>query len=68
MHDRHRCGPAAGAARCPRRHHAGTAALRCWELREYAKTDAGAVRAFVARERGRFAAPGVREALRNAGA
>lgn len=38
-----------------------------WALREYAKTDPGAVRAFLARERGRFAPLTVREALRNIG-
>ncbi|MEV6117372.1 DNA alkylation repair protein [Streptomyces sp. NPDC052109] len=38
-----------------------------WALREYAKTDPGAVRAFLARERGRFAPLTVREALRNTG-
>ncbi|MDF3299615.1 DNA alkylation repair protein [Streptomyces tropicalis] len=39
-----------------------------WCLREYAKTDAEAVRAFLARERGRFAPLSVREALKNVGA
>lgn len=39
-----------------------------WSLREYAKTDPGAVRAFLARERGRFAPLSVREALKNIGA
>ncbi|MGN5378012.1 DNA alkylation repair protein [Streptomyces lasalocidi] len=39
-----------------------------WALREYAKTDAGAVRQFLARERGRFAPLSVREALKNIGA
>ncbi|WP_189956922.1 DNA alkylation repair protein [Streptomyces alanosinicus] len=39
-----------------------------WVLREYAKTDPGAVRAFLARERGRFAPLTVREALKNIGA
>ncbi|MEV6051821.1 DNA alkylation repair protein [Streptomyces sp. NPDC052107] len=39
-----------------------------WALREYAKTDPEAVRAFLARERGRFAPPTVREALKNIGA
>ncbi|KUN96900.1 DNA alkylation repair protein [Streptomyces caeruleatus] len=38
-----------------------------WALREYAKTDADAVRDFLARERGRFAPLSVREALRNVG-
>ncbi|WP_406010203.1 DNA alkylation repair protein [Streptomyces sp. NBC_00637] len=38
-----------------------------WALREYAKTDPDAVRAFVARERERFAPLTVREALRNIG-
>ncbi|MFF8732518.1 DNA alkylation repair protein [Streptomyces sp. NPDC015171] len=38
-----------------------------WALREYAKTDPGAVRDFVARERGRFAPLTVREALKNIG-
>lgn len=38
-----------------------------WALREYAKTDAGAVRGFLARERGRFAPLTVREALKNIG-
>jgi 3-methyladenine DNA glycosylase AlkD len=38
-----------------------------WALREYARTDPEAVRAFVARERGRFAALSVREALKNTG-
>lgn len=36
-----------------------------WCLREYAKTDAQAVRAFVERERGRLAPLSVREALKN---
>ncbi|MFE7645973.1 DNA alkylation repair protein [Streptomyces phaeoluteigriseus] len=39
-----------------------------WCLREYAKTDPDAVRAFLARERGRFAPLTVREALKNIGA
>ncbi|MFD5569211.1 DNA alkylation repair protein [Streptomyces cadmiisoli] len=39
-----------------------------WCLREYAKTDPGAVRAFLACERGRFAPLAVREALKNVGA
>lgn len=39
-----------------------------WCLREYARTDPDAVRAFVARERGRLAPLSVREALRNTGA
>ncbi|MEU6774818.1 DNA alkylation repair protein [Streptomyces sp. NPDC046759] len=39
-----------------------------WALREYAKTDPEAVRAFLARERGRFAPLTVREALKNIGA
>lgn len=39
-----------------------------WCLREYAKTDPGAVRDFLARERGRFAPLSVREALKNIGA
>jgi 3-methyladenine DNA glycosylase AlkD len=39
-----------------------------WSLREYAKTDPEAVRAFLARERGRFAPLSVREALKNIGA
>jgi 3-methyladenine DNA glycosylase AlkD len=39
-----------------------------WCLREYAKTDPEAVRAFLAREQGRFAALSVREALKNIGA
>ncbi|MET7480179.1 DNA alkylation repair protein [Streptomyces sp. NPDC005648] len=39
-----------------------------WALREYAKTDPEAVRAFLARERGRFAPLSVREALKNIGA
>ncbi|MEU9478566.1 DNA alkylation repair protein [Streptomyces sp. NPDC048191] len=39
-----------------------------WALREYAKTDPHAVRAFLARERGRFAPLSVREALKNIGA
>ena len=38
-----------------------------WCLREYAKTDPGAVRGFLARERGRFAPLTVREALKNIG-
>jgi 3-methyladenine DNA glycosylase AlkD len=38
-----------------------------WCLREYAKTDPQAVRAFVARERGRLAPLSVREALKNIG-
>lgn len=38
-----------------------------WSLREYAKTDPEAVRAFLARERGRFAPLSVREALKNIG-
>lgn len=38
-----------------------------WSLREYAKTDQAAVRAFLARERGRFAPLSVREALKNIG-
>lgn len=38
-----------------------------WCLREYAKTDPDAVRAFLARERGRFAPLSVREALKNIG-
>ncbi|MFI1071050.1 DNA alkylation repair protein [Streptomyces puniciscabiei] len=38
-----------------------------WALREYAKTDPGAVRVFLARERGRFAPLTVREALKNIG-
>ncbi|MGW3037237.1 DNA alkylation repair protein [Streptomyces sp. NPDC001178] len=38
-----------------------------WCLREYAKTDPEAVRAFLARERGRFAPLSVREALKNIG-
>ncbi|MEU9735315.1 DNA alkylation repair protein [Streptomyces sp. NPDC048002] len=36
-----------------------------WALREYAKTDPEAVRAFVAREEGRLAPLSVREALKN---
>jgi 3-methyladenine DNA glycosylase AlkD len=36
-----------------------------WALREYAKTDPEAVRAFLAREHGRFAPLSVREALKN---
>ncbi|MCQ9179142.1 DNA alkylation repair protein [Streptomyces sp. IBSBF 2953] len=36
-----------------------------WCLREYAKTDPDAVRAFLVRERGRFAPLTVREALKN---
>ncbi|CAL9598047.1 DNA alkylation repair protein [Streptomyces sp. enrichment culture] len=39
-----------------------------WCLREYAKTDPEAVRAFVARERDRLAPLSVREALKNIGA
>jgi 3-methyladenine DNA glycosylase AlkD len=39
-----------------------------WCLREYAKTDPDAVRAFLAREQGRFAPLSVREALKNVGA
>lgn len=39
-----------------------------WCLREYAKTDPEAVRAFLAREKGRFAPLSVREALKNIGA
>ncbi|MBD9734115.1 DNA alkylation repair protein [Streptomyces sp. H28] len=39
-----------------------------WCLREYAKTDPEAVRAFVARERDRLAPLSVREALKNLGA
>ncbi|MER8008066.1 DNA alkylation repair protein [Streptomyces sp. NPDC094149] len=39
-----------------------------WALREYARTDPDAVRAFVARERSRFAPLTVREALKNIGA
>ncbi|GGV26078.1 hypothetical protein GCM10010260_78100 [Streptomyces filipinensis] len=39
-----------------------------WALREYAKTDPEAVRAFLTRERGRFAPLTVREALKNIGA
>ncbi|BFO19626.1 DNA alkylation repair protein [Streptomyces sp. KM77-8] len=39
-----------------------------WCLREYAKTDPDAVRAFLAQEQGRFAPLSVREALRNIGA
>ncbi|MBL1082988.1 DNA alkylation repair protein [Streptomyces actinomycinicus] len=38
-----------------------------WALREYAKTDPEAVRAFMGRERGRFAPLTVREALKNIG-
>ena len=38
-----------------------------WCLREYAKTDPEAVRAFLARERGRFAPLSVREARKNIG-
>ncbi|MCX4760430.1 DNA alkylation repair protein [Streptomyces sp. NBC_01275] len=38
-----------------------------WCLREYAKTAPDAVRAFLARERGRFAPLSVREALKNIG-
>ncbi|MEV5936188.1 DNA alkylation repair protein [Streptomyces sp. NPDC052079] len=36
-----------------------------WSLREYARTDPDAVRAFLAREQGRFAPLSVREALKN---
>ncbi|WP_128430576.1 DNA alkylation repair protein [Streptomyces cyaneus] len=39
-----------------------------WCLREYAKSDPDAVRAFLERERGRFAPLSVREALKNIGA
>ncbi|MFC8420149.1 DNA alkylation repair protein [Streptomyces sp. NPDC057236] len=39
-----------------------------WCLREYAKTDPDSVRAFLAREQGRFAPLSVREALKNIGA
>ncbi|MFF8867394.1 DNA alkylation repair protein [Streptomyces sp. NPDC015139] len=39
-----------------------------WALREYAKTDPGAVRDLLTRERGRFAPLTVREALKNIGA
>ncbi|MET9732466.1 DNA alkylation repair protein [Streptomyces sp. NPDC006458] len=39
-----------------------------WALREYAKTDPGAVRAFLAHERARFAPLTVREALKKIGA
>ncbi|MFR0354032.1 DNA alkylation repair protein [Streptomyces sediminimaris] len=39
-----------------------------WSLREYARTDPEAVRAFLARERGRFSPLSVREALKNTGA
>jgi 3-methyladenine DNA glycosylase AlkD len=39
-----------------------------WALREYAKTDPEAVRAFLAREKGRFAPLSVREALKGIGA
>jgi 3-methyladenine DNA glycosylase AlkD len=39
-----------------------------WALREYAKTDPDAVRAFLTRERARFAPLTVREALKNIGA
>ncbi|MCX4475723.1 DNA alkylation repair protein [Streptomyces cellulosae] len=39
-----------------------------WALREYAKTDPGAVRDFLAREGDRFAPLSVREALKNIGA
>ncbi|MGW0142202.1 DNA alkylation repair protein [Streptomyces calvus] len=39
-----------------------------WSLREYAKTDPDAVRAFLARTQQRFAPLSVREALRNIGA
>ncbi|CAL9627339.1 DNA alkylation repair protein [Streptomyces sp. Tu 3180] len=38
-----------------------------WCLREYARTDPDAVRAFLARERGRLAPLSVREALKNIG-
>ncbi|MFJ5265415.1 DNA alkylation repair protein [Streptomyces sp. NPDC088387] len=38
-----------------------------WSLREYAKTDPDAVRAFLAREERRFAPLSVREALKNIG-
>lgn len=38
-----------------------------WALREYAKTDPAAVRAFVTRERDRLAPLTVREALKNIG-
>jgi 3-methyladenine DNA glycosylase AlkD len=38
-----------------------------WCLREYAKTDPEAVRAFVSREQGRLAPLSVREALKNIG-
>ncbi|WP_435226470.1 DNA alkylation repair protein [Streptomyces sp. Tue6028] len=38
-----------------------------WSLREYAKTDPGAVRDFVAREHGALAPLSVREALKNIG-
>ncbi|PSM40889.1 DNA alkylation repair protein [Streptomyces dioscori] len=38
-----------------------------WSLREYAKTDSDAVRAFVARERDRLSPLSVREALKNIG-
>lgn len=38
-----------------------------WCLREYAKTDPDSVRAFLTRERGRFAPLTVREALKNIG-
>jgi 3-methyladenine DNA glycosylase AlkD len=38
-----------------------------WALREYAKTDPEAVRAFLAREHGRFTPLSVREALKNIG-
>jgi 3-methyladenine DNA glycosylase AlkD len=39
-----------------------------WALREYAKTDPEAVRAFLVQEKGRFAPLSVREALKNIGA
>ncbi|KOT37092.1 DNA alkylation repair protein [Streptomyces caelestis] len=39
-----------------------------WCLREYARTDPGAVRDLLSREQGRFAPLSVREALRNIGA
>ncbi len=39
-----------------------------WALREYAKTDPGAVRDFLAREGDQFAPLSVREALKNIGA
>ncbi|MFD4572444.1 DNA alkylation repair protein [Streptomyces sp. NPDC058417] len=38
-----------------------------WTLRQYARTDPEAVRAFLARERGRFAPLSVREALKHVG-